>query len=790
MAVIHVITEYDLLVTKATKGDYYACTDSRRIYKDTTSFKEGRRIVNCVTINTESERVYGTRPQNGKLYYVWETNTLWEYNAGWKVKIGNEIQTSGYYYRAGILTNTGASANIIDNNGLLKDGSVVIRDNNRIVKGKIYIDRSNNNLNISSYLGNSINLTPHGGISSAGSLELGTRVRVISGKEQQTRSEDFGYAWYDGQLNVTDHIYVNLKELNASPSDNPIGYNTLVTEVWCTLYSTINGVETYVKDVYYIYTGTSGNEKYDTTVRNIRTTDIDTGKLYDLDINPGTVIYDTICDGRREIKEDGSIVFTLDNGENTVITISKNNQNDGESESENSVKIKYSLDNDKNKEVDGYSLTYMNIKYPVWDYNNFDPDNMEYNGKNVLKSLQKLETPLDLDVKKLNGHESSYFATSDHEHNASDINGLDDYVYSRIKSSITGGNKNGISVTYDSKDHVNFDVNDFIIKFEEVITKNGKNEISNMGQGFIRDLSDTTIRLDVNPLGHVHNIDEITGIDDKYVPFTDTTNTANNPMSGDIATTKESGKIVYTSDDGSLPVNIKGRSSETYKLSHPIDIRFLDNVTGKTIGSIDNIDFSGNLYTINIGIDSGGHSHSEYIKNSRIGINGDYEDSNVAPLVNGIVPDIFLPSSISEAMHNAGTFDPKSGYPANPRVGAVYKSVAGGIVNGLEYYIDDFAMYDGNSWNIISGKRYGSLRLPIILYSVLWDNNIYNLLIDITETTIIELYPDPDITDEQFEALQSANIIGGTQSAGSIQLKAMGDVPTMDIPIFLVIRRD
>ena len=40
-----------------------------------------------------------------------------------------------------------------DDNGLLHDGSVVVRDRNRIIKGKLYVDDGNDNLVISSYLG-------------------------------------------------------------------------------------------------------------------------------------------------------------------------------------------------------------------------------------------------------------------------------------------------------------------------------------------------------------------------------------------------------------------------------------------------------------------------------------------------------------------------------------------------------------------------------------------------------------------------------------------------------------
>lgn len=109
--------------------------------------------------------------------------------------------------------------------------------------------------------------------------------------------------------------------------------------------------------------------------------------------------------------------------------------------------------------------------------------------------------------------------------------------------------------------------------------------------------------------------------------------------------------------------------------------------------------------------------------------------------------------------------------------------------------------WDGNAWfagdvqsatgGKLSEKTDKSTSVSATLTSTNWSSGIYTYTISaITATNIIELYPASTITSTQFEALQSANIIGGTQSAGSIQLKAMGDVPTIDIPIVLTIRQD
>ena len=62
----------------------------------------------------------------------------------------------------------------------------------------------------------------------------------------------------------------------------------------------------------------------------------------------------------------------------------------------------------------------------------------------------------------------------------------------------------------------------------------------------------------------------------------------------------------------------------------------------------------------------------------------------------------------------------------------------------------------------------------------------------ITATSAVELLPRENngITQAQMEALSGAMIVGGTQAAGSIQLVALGDKPTTDIPVTLIIRRD
>lgn len=72
-----------------------------------------------------------------------------------------------------------------------------------------------------------------------------------------------------------------------------------------------------------------------------------------------------------------------------------------------------------------------------------------------------------------------------------------------------------------------------------------------------------------------------------------------------------------------------------------------------------------------------------------------------------------------------------------------------------------------------------------------WSNGAYILTVSgVTATSNQEILPAVDITAEQLEALQAANIQDGGQAAGNITLKAFGDVPTIDIPIRVIKRGD
>lgn len=98
----------------------------------------------------------------------------------------------------------------------------------------------------------------------------------------------------------------------------------------------------------------------------------------------------------------------------------------------------------------------------------------------------------------------------------------------------------------------------------------------------------------------------------------------------------------------------------------------------------------------------------------------------------------------------------------------------------------------GYTWEVYSAGR--SSKVNLTLYASSWSTakkyTVSNA--NITATSAVELLPRENngITQAQLEALSGAMIVGGTQAAGSIQLVALGDKPTMDIPVTLIIRRD
>ena len=101
---------------------------------------------------------------------------------------------------------------------------------------------------------------------------------------------------------------------------------------------------------------------------------------------------------------------------------------------------------------------------------------------------------------------------------------------------------------------------------------------------------------------------------------------------------------------------------------------------------------------------------------------------------------------------------------------------------------------DGVTSNIqtqLNNKSRKSATVSATLSASSWSSGSYTLSVSgVTTTSNQEILPATSITAAQLEALQAANIQDGGQSAGKIVLKAFGTVPTINIPIRVIVRGD
>lgn len=104
-------------------------------------------------------------------------------------------------------------------------------------------------------------------------------------------------------------------------------------------------------------------------------------------------------------------------------------------------------------------------------------------------------------------------------------------------------------------------------------------------------------------------------------------------------------------------------------------------------------------------------------------------------------------------------------------------------------------------YNLISGKwskwfnvyseeiPQSSTTKSLTLSASSWSSGSYTISDSlITAMSNQEILPATSITADQMKALQKANIIDSGQSAGSLTLKALGTVPSIDIPIRIIFR--
>lgn len=159
-----------MFLVKKVYGQIFYVTDEGRIYVDTV---DGGRIYDpfVTVLQTESERL-NVNPTSfrGDRFYVVETNILFKYlNGSWRIERGRvEREVAQTYYPDGTLVRI--YGDDVSDNGILGDGSVVVRDSNRTISG--ILSANGYSLDIVSLAGNQMNLSPSTVPQGTGSLVL------------------------------------------------------------------------------------------------------------------------------------------------------------------------------------------------------------------------------------------------------------------------------------------------------------------------------------------------------------------------------------------------------------------------------------------------------------------------------------------------------------------------------------------------------------------------------------------------------------------------------------------
>lgn len=218
---IYKLTEFDMLRTAIQKNTMYLCVDSLKMYYDSGVTEDSRGAFSYISVGTINELLKDITPDYGKIYYVWEDNSMWVWLNKWESLYSPTTYPSAYSYAdIPTITNKQVIDEIYrydmpnmpaDDNGLLKDGSVVVRDRNRLIKGKIYVEDSNDNLIISSFLGGGMRFLPNGKMSTDGELLLYQR-QVLGGDPIPT-------ATFRAEVTALN------QEMYVDYSDNPLKDN-------------------------------------------------------------------------------------------------------------------------------------------------------------------------------------------------------------------------------------------------------------------------------------------------------------------------------------------------------------------------------------------------------------------------------------------------------------------------------------------------------------------------------------------------------------------------------------
>lgn len=195
-----------MFIVKKEYGQIFYATDEGRMYVDTI---DGGRLYDPTieVLQTESERL-NVNPNSFKYsrFYVVETNILFRYeNGSWTIERGRlERAVAQTYYPDGQLVRI--YEDDVTGNGILGDGSVVVRDDNRTISGLISSDSYS--LNIAALCGNQININPSSSRQGEGSLVLNANVF----SSQQNNNS----AMYNGDL----YVYGTINKVSPANWDS------------------------------------------------------------------------------------------------------------------------------------------------------------------------------------------------------------------------------------------------------------------------------------------------------------------------------------------------------------------------------------------------------------------------------------------------------------------------------------------------------------------------------------------------------------------------------------------
>ena len=235
---IYKMTEFDLARTSYTPGNMYICLDSYKLYYDET--KSRRVTYDYVSVSTVNDLRHNITPDYGKTYYCWEDNSLWLWMNKWVTLWSDSTYPSAYVYddwSGGNLSEVYRHDQPLlsaDDNGLLHDGSVVVRDTNRIIKGRIYVDSGNDNFIISSYLGGGLRFLPNGQMTTDGEFLIDEKLTTVEDNEGNESEIFIPTATLRAEFKTLNHeMYVDYSE-DPDLDNNPYSTDTHVYRLYHT----------------------------------------------------------------------------------------------------------------------------------------------------------------------------------------------------------------------------------------------------------------------------------------------------------------------------------------------------------------------------------------------------------------------------------------------------------------------------------------------------------------------------------------------------------------------------